>query len=288
MQREQRAYLHGLLDRPLWADWIVYFSAVGVPAAVSILATGRDPSTNEPIDGIAAMVGNVAAVLVVGFLLALAVAFGRLRWRASGRPLRWFPRLLLDLYTLGLSRIVRRYRAAPGRSPGLAEPAIASNALAADPVPDAATLPRSRIFVVHGRSARRHEVARFLRATTGNEPVILDEQPNASLTVIEKFERYAHECTYAVVLVTGDDEGRLRGTTKFGTRARQNVLFELGYFVGVLGRGHVAVLSEPNVDVPSDLGGVLTTSFDETGGWKFALVKELRHVGIAADLNRAV
>lgn len=80
----------------------------------------------------------------------------------------------------------------------------------------------------------------------------------------------------------------MRGTTKLGSRARQNVLFELGYFVGVLGRGHVAVLYEPDVEKPSDLGGVLTTAFDETGVWKLALVKELRHVGIGTDLNRAV
>jgi len=66
------------------------------------------------------------------------------------------------------------------------------------------------IFLVHGRDeGTKHGVARYVRAITGLEPIILAEQPALGQTVIESFERYASQVTYAVVLATGDDEGRL-------------------------------------------------------------------------------
>lgn len=71
-------------------------------------------------------------------------------------------------------------------------------------------------------------------------------------------------------------------------RARQNVVFELGLFIGMLGRDKVAVLYEQGVELPSDMSGILYTSLDSDGAWKLSLGRELLAAGVAVDLNRAI
>lgn len=145
------------------------------------------------------------------------------------------------------------------------------------------------VFVVHGHSeASKQQVSRFLEAATDLEPVILHEQANSGRTIIEKFEDHASRAAFSVVLLTGDDEGGIRGSGERRPRARQNVVFELGFFVAALGRSKVAVLYEEDVELPSDMSGVLYTPLDAGGAWKLALGKELRAAGLSVDLNRAV
>ena len=144
----------------------------------------------------------------------------------------------------------------------------------------------SRVFVVHGHDhGAKEAVARFLEKL-GLEPVILHEKPNAGRTVIEKFSDHA-DVHFAVVLLTGDDEGRARGTTaEPRLRARQNVILELGYFLGRLGRSRVCALYEANVEVPSDYSGVLFVELNSTDRWRFDLVRELLAAGFRVDANR--
>ena len=128
-------------------------------------------------------------------------------------------------------------------------------------------------------------VVEVVRQITGTEPVILDEQPDNGRTIIEKFEGHASEVGFAVVLLTGDDAGGLKGHAP-QPRARQNVVFELGYFFGKLGRSRVAVLLEPEVELPSDVDGLLYIKVDAGGGWKLALGKTLGGADIEVDLNK--
>jgi len=138
------------------------------------------------------------------------------------------------------------------------------------------------VFIVHGRSELCHEIARFIESDLRLRPIILEEQPNLSQTVIEKFEKHATEVGYAVVLLTPDDKGCLAPKWPDGARlrARQNVIFELGYFFAKLGRDRVACLkTEETIEDPSDV--VVTYIFkDPHGGWKEKLRKELQEVGI--------
>jgi predicted nucleotide-binding protein len=94
-----------------------------------------------------------------------------------------------------------------------------------------------------------------LERATGKEVIVLHEQANAGLTILEKFENYATDVSFAVVLLTGDDEGGVRASDETHPRGRQNVIFELGFFFGKLGRKRVAVLLEENVERPSDIAG---------------------------------
>ena len=144
-----------------------------------------------------------------------------------------------------------------------------------------------KVFLVHGRDvAAQQSVARFLEKL-GLEPVILAECPNGGRTIIEKFEQESN-VGYAIALFTPDDVGGLRGGTEEQARARQNVVFELGYFVGKLGRSRVCVLNVSGVEFPSDFSGVAYVPFDAASGdWKLGLVKELKAAGFDIDANKA-
>lgn len=141
-----------------------------------------------------------------------------------------------------------------------------------------------KVFVVHGRNGeKKQEVARCIERL-GLEPVILHERPNGGKTLIEKFEEFA-DVGFAVVLLTGDDQGGIAGAENQHPRARQNVVFEMGYFCGRLTRSRVCALYEKGVELPSDLQGIVYTLLDESGAWRFALAEELSNCGYAVDAN---
>ena len=141
-----------------------------------------------------------------------------------------------------------------------------------------------RVFVVHGHDdGAREAVARFLEKL-GFDAIILHEQASKGRTVIEKVEEHG-DVGFAVILLTPDDEGRAIGENTLRPRARQNVLLELGYFVGRLGRDRVCALKRGDLEVPSDFGGVVWVPFDNSNGWKMSLGKEFEAAGFAVDWN---
>ena len=143
------------------------------------------------------------------------------------------------------------------------------------------------VFVIHGRDeGTRDAVARFLQQLK-LEPVILAEQANQGKTIIEKFESHA-QVRFAVALLTPDDTGSLGSENAPLPRARQNVIFELGFFIGRLGRKRVCALTKGEVEIPSDYSGVVYIPLDDKDGWRFPLVKELKAAGIEVDANLAV
>lgn len=134
-----------------------------------------------------------------------------------------------------------------------------------------------RVFVVHGHdNALKEAVARFLEKQ-GFEAVILHEQANGGRTIIEKLEQITADVKFAVLLYTADDEG-VDGMK----RARQNVVFEHGYFTAKLGRSNVCVIMDENIEKPSDNQGVL---YIPRNNWHVELVRELRNAGLNADAN---
>ena len=145
----------------------------------------------------------------------------------------------------------------------------------------------SKIFIVHGHNElMKVATARFVDQL-GLEPVILHEQPNGGRTIIEKFIAHS-DVGFAIVLLSADDKGGTvqSAPTAYKLRARQNVIFELGFFIGKLGRSHVVALHNEDVEIPSDYSGVLFVPFDSAGVWRFQLAKEMRAAGIKVDLNK--
>lgn len=122
--------------------------------------------------------------------------------------------------------------------------------------------PGPKVFIVHGHDrAALFELKNYLQNTLGfQEPLILAEEASTGATIIEKFEEYSSQIDIAFVLMTPDDVAYKAGITKSRMlRARQNVIFELGYFIGILGRrsGRVFILHKGKLELPSDLAGVV-------------------------------
>ena len=114
------------------------------------------------------------------------------------------------------------------------------------------------------------------------------EQASQGSTIIEKFETHAN-VSFAIALLTPDDAGSLDSETAAPRpRARQNVIFELGYFIGRLGRKNVCALTKGEVEIPSDYSGVVYVPLDAGEGWKIGLVKELKAAGLSVDANLAL
>jgi hypothetical protein len=141
-----------------------------------------------------------------------------------------------------------------------------------------------KVFVVHGHDdGAREAVARVLEKL-GLEAVILHEQVDCGRTVIEKFEAHS-DVSFAVVILTPDDEGGKRKGPMTG-RARQNVVLELGYFMGKLGRSRVLALKRGDVEIPTDFSGVIYIDLDAAGAWRHRIGKELINAGLPADLSK--
>ncbi|WP_296617206.1 nucleotide-binding protein [Sphingomonas sp.] len=174
--------------------------------------------------------------------------------------------------------------------------AEAPSAVDADAVPQTRRVVHSggkKVFVVHGRDEEAKQVvARFLERCD-LEPVILHEQADQGRTIIEKFEDES-DVGFAVILLTPDDVGGLAaadgqpvgGSLQF--RARQNVVLELGYFIGRLGRSRVCALKRGDLDLPSDISGVIYTPYTADEAWKMKLARELKAAGYNVDLNSAL
>lgn len=143
-----------------------------------------------------------------------------------------------------------------------------------------------QLFVVHGHN-RKDEVVLFLERVTGRKPVVLSDEAGRSRTIIEKFEETAAQASYAVVLLTADDLGRSSRAqeNEMRPRARQNVILELGFFLGRIGRKNTIGLLGSGVEKPSDWEGVEYIDFD--GEWKLKLGKELIAAGFHIDLGKA-
>ena len=149
----------------------------------------------------------------------------------------------------------------------------------------------NRVFVVHGHDeSLKNEVERFLHEV-GLQPVVLHRQPDQGQTVIEKFEQHG-DVGYAIVLLTPDDVAYSvsqrelpEAQRTIELRARPNVLFEFGYFVGRLGRPRVCCLYKGSVTIPSDLNGLVYKSVtDSFESQAFALVRELKAAGYSLIL----
>lgn len=147
-----------------------------------------------------------------------------------------------------------------------------------------------RVFIVHGHDGElKNELARLLERLQF-EPVILHELADRGDTIFAKLTGEMSDVGFAFVLLTPDDVGGTGpANTTLKPRARQNVVFEHGLFVGHLRSDRVCAITKGEVELPSDLHGVLYKPI-HTGGSvaaiTFDIVKELRAAGYDVDANR--
>lgn len=151
---------------------------------------------------------------------------------------------------------------------------------ASRPQPSVST---QRIFLVHGRDHAPRDAVKAFLLELGLKPVVLEDQPNQGRTLIEKFEAHT-EVAYAVVLLTPEDV-HLAPDGSRTRRPRQNVILELGFLMGKLGRSRVAAIVVGDSERPSDVDGLAYIPFTD-GRWQVELARELRDAGVDVDMNR--
>ena len=149
----------------------------------------------------------------------------------------------------------------------------------------------NKIFIVHGHDEEMKQAVARIVEKIGLVPIILHEQPNKGRTIIEKFEDYA-DVNFAMVLFSPDDIAypKSKSPEDKRFRARQNVIFELGFFVGKLERKHVFILfrEEENFEIPSDYLNICYTPYDNKGKWQYDLIKELKSCNYNVDANKLI
>lgn len=140
----------------------------------------------------------------------------------------------------------------------------------------------NEVFIVHGHDHGAKETIAREVEKLGLKSVILHEQPNRGRTIIEKLEELAKSASFAIVLLTPDDLGALKDRIDNtpNPRARQNVVFELGYFIGKLGRKRVCPIYKGEIESPSDIDGIVYVHMDEGGAWRQDLTQEMESAGL--------
>ena len=166
--------------------------------------------------------------------------------------------------------------------------------------------PSKNVFIVHGRDHKPIKELKAMLRKFGLNPIVLHEQPSGSRTIVEKLEKYS-DVGYAFIVLTPDDIGCDYGKYVFGLfpyekgklklhktslsvmkklderlkrRARQNVVLEFGYFIGLLGRDRVCCLYRGNIELPSDMHGIVYISFEESvAEVRGKIIKELKAAG---------
>jgi len=148
-----------------------------------------------------------------------------------------------------------------------------------------------KIFIVHGHDEEMKQAVARAVEKIDLKSIILHEQPNKGRTIIKKFEDYS-DVNFAIVLLSPDDIAYPKDKSPKDKefRARQNVIFELGFFVGKLGREHVFILyrEEHNFEFPTDYSGICYTPYNNKGQWRFDLIGELNSCGYNVDANKLI
>ena len=148
------------------------------------------------------------------------------------------------------------------------------------PIDDLTAEQKDKVFIAHGRNDRDALLLqKFLRSQLEIDAFVFDDLPDKGRTIIEQLEFIKDRVWYAFAIATAEDSGCLgtgvsmikhmfKGSPR--NRARQNVVFELGLFIGALGRENVCCLLQENIaDKPSDIDGILYKSFSKSVEEKF-------------------
>jgi len=161
------------------------------------------------------------------------------------------------------------------------------------------------VFIVHGHDLEPVKQLKEMLKEFGLNPIVLHEKASGGRTLAEKLEKYAENVGFAFVILTPDDVGCIEEEYSwifqcidfekyeelkknlpsiFKPRARQNVIFEMGYFWGLLKRKRVCCLLKEDVEKPSDIEGIVYISFKSSvNECHDMIIKELKEAGYLAN-----
>jgi predicted nucleotide-binding protein len=151
---------------------------------------------------------------------------------------------------------------------------------------DLKTSKSNKVFVVHGKDEISKTNLEVFLHEIGLEPVVLHRQADEGMTIIEKFEKHS-DVGYAFILLTPDEVAYLASEDTLSDddrnkeyRARPNVIFEFGYFIGKLGRSRVCCLHTGHTTLPSDVSGIVYKRFEKSvEEIAYSIIKDLKASG---------
>jgi predicted nucleotide-binding protein len=140
-----------------------------------------------------------------------------------------------------------------------------------------ASKPEPRVFISHGRSLDWTKVQPYIERDLKVRTLELAQEPNMGRSVLGKLDEETRKCTYAVIVMTGDDtnaDGQLV--------ARQNVLHEIGFLQARLGLSAVCLLHEEGTELFSNIHGLVYVPFPKgTVEATFGIIlRELKAAGV--------
>ena len=130
---------------------------------------------------------------------------------------------------------------------------------------------KGKVFIIHGHDTSILQEVTILFLRTGIEHVILKDEQDFGRTIIEKLLDESDKVCFAIALLTPDDI-----LVDGSRRARQNVILEIGYFLGKLGKNNIRLIVKDDLEIPSDLQGVLYLRYDAAGAWRYKLLNEIK------------
>ena len=140
-----------------------------------------------------------------------------------------------------------------------------------------------KVFVIHGHDEEMKRSVQLFLTRANLTDIVLHEQLDKNQTIIEKLIEVGSTVSYAIALLSPDD---IQADGTF--RARQNVILEIGYFMGKLGRERLRLLVKENVVIPTDLQGILYDNYNSSGTWQIKLLREMKDVGIPIDIDSVI
>jgi predicted nucleotide-binding protein len=127
-----------------------------------------------------------------------------------------------------------------------------------------------RVFVAYGHEHADRDVLVNIIASHGLMPIYLENNADGSLSIFDAFEKKANECCFAFVLLTPSDAGAAKKKGLEGQaiqlqlRARQNVIFEMGWFLARLGKFRTRLLHRGSLELPSDVIGMAAIEYNSS------------------------
>ena len=149
--------------------------------------------------------------------------------------------------------------------------------------------PGTAVFIVHGHDDETKTTVKRFIDELGLRPVSFHEQPSNGQSIFETFKEISTDVGFAVVLLTPDDIGASKNEAveAHKPRAPQHVIFELGYFLGELGRERICVLYKEGVERPSDIHGLVYVPMDTANRWQTKLGRNMKNAGLPINLDKA-
>jgi predicted nucleotide-binding protein len=116
----------------------------------------------------------------------------------------------------------------------------------------------------------------------------MNSKANEGQTFMERFEKYAHYIGYAFVLLAPEDIGG-KSNKELKHRARHNLILELGYLTGKLGRSRICILVKSGIEIPSDLVGTIYIIYDKSIQERFSdIISELHSAGYKLPMQKDI